>query len=90
MKNKILSTVLLILAVIVLYLVNLKYKQHNLNKVIEACVVAKKKLQKISILMRQKAIVKMKLKGEWISKNYSITKSNFCFPNLSLPFSVTR
>ena len=31
MKNKIFTTVLLILAVIVLYLVNLKYKQHNLN-----------------------------------------------------------
>tara|TARA_Y100001936_G_scaffold226056_1_gene245094 strand:+ start:59 stop:262 length:204 start_codon:yes stop_codon:yes gene_type:complete len=46
MKNKIFTTVLLILAVIVLYLVNLKYKQHNLNKVIEACVVAKKKTSK--------------------------------------------
>ena len=46
MKNKIFTTVLLILAVIVLYLVNLKYKQHNLNKVIEACVVAKKQTSK--------------------------------------------
>ena len=46
MKNKIFTTVLLILAAIVLYLVNLKYKQHNLNKVIEACVVAKKKTSK--------------------------------------------
>tara|TARA_X000000368_G_C22636638_1_gene539106 strand:- start:179 stop:382 length:204 start_codon:yes stop_codon:yes gene_type:complete len=46
MKNKILSTVLLILAVIVLYLVNLKYKEHNLNKVIEACVVAQKQTSK--------------------------------------------
>ena len=46
MKNKILSTVLLILAVVILFLVNLKYKNHNLNKVIEACVVAKKKTSK--------------------------------------------
>ena len=46
MKNKILSTVLLILAVIVLFLVNLKYKKHNLNKVIEACVVAQKQTSK--------------------------------------------
>ena len=46
MKNKIFTTVLLILAVIVLYLVNLKYKQHNLNKVIEACVVATKQTSK--------------------------------------------
>lgn len=46
MKNKILSSLLLILAVIVLFLVNLKYKKHNLNKVIEACVVAKKQTSK--------------------------------------------
>ena len=46
MKNKILSTVLLILAVVILFLVNLKYKNHNLNKVIEACVVAQKQTSK--------------------------------------------
>ena len=46
MKNKILTTVLLILGVIILYLVNLKYKGHNLNRVIEACIVAKKQTSK--------------------------------------------
>ena len=42
MKNKFLPIILLVLAIIVLFLVNLKYKNHNLNKVIEACVVAQK------------------------------------------------
>ena len=46
MKNKILTTVLLILGVLVLYLVNLKYKEHNFNKVVEACVLAKKQTSK--------------------------------------------
>ena len=46
MKNKILTAVLLILAVIVLIIVNSKYKSHNLNKVISACVLAKKQTSK--------------------------------------------
>ncbi|MFL2896543.1 MAG: hypothetical protein ACJZ4S_02490 [Candidatus Pelagibacter sp.] len=46
MKNKFLPIILLVLAIIVLFLVNLKYKNHNLNKVIEACVVAQKQTLK--------------------------------------------
>ena len=46
MKNKFLPVILLVLAIIVLFLVNLKYKNHNLNKVIEACVVAQKQTSK--------------------------------------------
>ena len=46
MKNKFLPIILLVLAIIVLFLVNLKYKKHNLNKVIEACVVAQKQTLK--------------------------------------------
>jgi|TARA_B100001029_G_scaffold148318_1_gene129472 hypothetical protein len=46
MKNKFLPIILLVLAIIVLFLVNLKYKNHNLNKVIEACVVAQKQTSK--------------------------------------------
>ena len=46
MKNKFLHIILLVLAIIVLFLVNLKYKNHNLNKVIEACVVAQKQTSK--------------------------------------------
>ena len=46
MKNKFLPIILLVLAIIVLFLVNLKYKKHNLNKVIEACVVAQKQTSK--------------------------------------------
>ena len=62
MKNKIFTTVLLILAVIVLYLVNLKYKQHNLNKVIEACVVAKKKTSKDFNLYEAKSYCENEIK----------------------------
>ena len=46
MKNKFLPIILLVLAIIVLFLVNLKYKNHNMNKVIEACVVAQKQTSK--------------------------------------------
>ena len=46
MKNKFLPIILLVLAIIVLFLVNLKYKNHNLNKVIEACVVVQKQTSK--------------------------------------------
>ena len=46
MKNKFLPIILLVLAIIVLFLVNLKYKNHNLNKVIEAFVVAQKQTSK--------------------------------------------
>ena len=46
MKNKFLPIILLVLAIIVLFLVNLKYKNHNLNKVIEECVVAQKQTSK--------------------------------------------
>ena len=47
MKNKFLPIILLVLSIIVLFLVNLKYKNHNLNKVIEACVVEQNKTAKI-------------------------------------------
>ena len=46
MKNKFLPIILVVLAIIVLFLRNLKYKNHNLNKVIEACVVAQKQTSK--------------------------------------------
>ena len=63
MKNKILSTVLLILAVVVLILVNLKYKKHNLNRVIEACVAAKKQTSKDFNLAEAKSYCEKEIKA---------------------------
>ena len=70
MKNKILSAALLILAIIVLILVNIKFKKHNLNKVIEACVVAQKQTSKNFNIDEAKKYCEKEIKSRMNKINY--------------------
>ena len=46
MNNKLKMVALIIFGVIVLYLFQTKYSDHNLNKTISACIVAQKQTSK--------------------------------------------
>ena len=68
MKNKIITIVFIIVAIVALSLVRLKYSDHNLEKTIQACVVAQKQTSKSFNLEESREHCKKKIKKN-IQKN---------------------
>ena len=58
MNNNLKMVALIIFGVIVLYIFQIKYSDHNLNKSISACVVAKKQTSKSFDLKQAKKLCK--------------------------------
>jgi len=69
MNNNLKMIGLIIFGVIVLYIFQIKYSDHNLNKSISACVVAKKQTSKSFDLKKAK-----KFCGEEIKKQINNSK----------------
>ena len=61
MNNNLKMVVLIIFGVIVLYLFQTKYSDHNLNKTISACIVAQKQTSKSFNLEESKKFCKDKI-----------------------------
>ena len=68
MNNNLKMIALIIVGVIVLYIFQTKYSDHNLNKTISACVVAQKQTSKSFDLEKSKKFcaekIKKSLQGE--------------------------
>ena len=62
MNNNLKMVALIILGVIVLYLFQTKYSDHNLNKTISACVVAQKQTSKSFDLKQAKKFCEEEIK----------------------------
>ena len=62
MNNNLKMVALIIFGVIVLYLFQTKYSDHNLNKTISACVVAQKQTSKSFDLKQSKKFCEEKIK----------------------------
>jgi len=62
MNNNLKMIALIIFAVIVLYIFQTKYSDHNLNKTISACVVAQKQTSKSFDLKQSKKFCEEKIK----------------------------
>ena len=62
MSNNLKMAVLIIFGVIVLYLFQTKYSDHNLNKTISACVVAQKQTSKSFDLKQSKKFCEEEIK----------------------------
>jgi|TARA_B100000959_G_C14661471_1_gene492578 hypothetical protein len=58
MNNKLKMIALIIFGVIILYIVKIKYSDHNLNKSISACVIAQKQTSKSFDLKQAKKFCK--------------------------------
>ena len=58
MNNKLKMIALIIFGVIILYIVKIKYSDHNLNKSISACIVAQKQTSKSFDLKQAKKFCK--------------------------------
>ena len=58
MNNNLKMIALIIFAVIVLYIFQIKYSDHNLNKSISACIVAQKQTSKSFDLKQAKKLCK--------------------------------
>ena len=61
MNNNLKMIALIIFAVIVLYIFQIKYSDHNLNKTISACIVAQKQTSKSFDLKQAKKICQEKI-----------------------------
>ena len=61
MNNNLKMVVLIIFGVIVLYIFQIKYSDHNLNKSISACIVAQKQTSKSFNLEESKKFCKDKI-----------------------------
>ena len=61
MNNNLKMIALIIFAVIVLYIFQTKYSDHNLNKTISACIVAQKQTSKSFNLEESKKFCKDKI-----------------------------
>ena len=62
MNNNLKMIALIIFGVIVLYIFQIKYSDHNLNKTISACVVAQKQTSKSFDLKQSKKFCEEKIK----------------------------
>jgi len=62
MNNNLKMILLVIFGIIALYIFQMKYNDHNLNKVISACVVAQKQTSKSFDLKRAKKLCEEKIK----------------------------
>jgi len=61
MNNNLKMIALIIFGVIVLYIFQIKYSDHNLNKSISACILAQKQTSKSFDLKQAKSFAKKKL-----------------------------
>ena len=68
MKNKIITIVFIIAAIVALSLVRSEYSDHNLEKTIQACIVAQKQTSKSFNLEESREHCKKKIKKN-IQKN---------------------
>ena len=64
MNNNLKMAALIIFGVIVLYIFQIKYSDHNLNKSISACVVAKKQTSKSFDLKKAKKFCQYEIKKQ--------------------------
>ena len=62
MNNNLKMVALIIFGVIVLYLFQTKYSDHNLNKTISACIVAQKQTSKSFDLKQSQKLCEEKIK----------------------------
>ena len=62
MNNNLKMILLIIFGIIALYIFQIKYSDHNLNKVISACIVAQKQTSKSFDLKRSKKLCEEKIK----------------------------
>ena len=62
MNNNLKMIALIIFAVIVLYIFQIKYSDHNLNKTISACIVAQKQTSKSFDLKQAKKFCEEEIK----------------------------
>ena len=62
MNNNLKMIVLIIFGVIVLYIFQTKYSEHNLNKTISACIVAQKQTSKSFDLKQSKKFCEEEIK----------------------------
>ena len=62
MNNNLKTAALIIFGVIVLYIFQTKYSDHNLNKTISACIVAQKQTSKSFDLKKAKKFCAEKIK----------------------------
>ena len=62
MNNNLKMVALIIFGVIVLYIFQIKYSDHNLNKTISACVLAQKQTSKSFDLKQSKKFCEEKIK----------------------------
>ena len=62
MNNNLKMMALIIFGVIVLYIFQLKYSDHNLNKSISACIVAQKQTSKVFDLKKSKKFCEEEIK----------------------------
>ena len=62
MKNNLKMIALIIFGIIVLYIFQTKYSEHNLNKTISACIVAQKQTSKSIDLKQSKKFCEEEIK----------------------------
>jgi len=62
MKNNLKMIALIIFGIIVLYIFQTKYSEHNLNKTISACIVAQKQTSKSFDLKQSKKFCEEEIK----------------------------
>jgi len=62
MNNNLKMIALIIFGIIVLYIFQTKYSEHNLNKTISACIVAQKQTSKSFDLKQSKKFCKEEIK----------------------------
>tara|TARA_B100000700_G_scaffold257831_1_gene291786 strand:+ start:611 stop:817 length:207 start_codon:yes stop_codon:yes gene_type:complete len=62
MKNKIITIVFIIAAIVALSLVRSEYRDHNLEKTIQACIVAQKQTSKSFNLEESREYCKKEIK----------------------------
>ena len=62
MNSNLKMAALIIFGIIVLYIFQIKYSDHNLNKTISACIVANKQTSKAFDLKQAKKICEEKIK----------------------------
>ena len=62
MNNNLKMILLIIFGIIALYIFQIKYSDHNLNKAISACIVAKKQTSKSFDLKRTKKFCEEEIK----------------------------
>ena len=67
MKNKILTVISVIVVIIILFLARTIYSDHNLKKIIAACILAQKQTSNSFNIEEAEQICVDKINGKWKS-----------------------